>query len=342
MERKYGGSRRQGQSHLEKLKKLKPLPGVNAKELEIFADVLERAVICLNENGRQADLEAGTLYTIVLEKIPEKLLSQYYRWLSEKHKEESMETLKDWISQEADYQIQASEIKHGFPKVRTEKESYGNSGGRNGRSFHGKSVNGGDKRIKKCKFCTEIHPIWKCSKYRYQTTEKMWKVAKQFGLCYRRLGDNHLGSTCKWTRKCNIDGCNENHHYLLHKPKKPPQPPNKNENETVRNETGSGVNMEGDDQRKAYGASREQEAEFIALRTVPIVVKYGNKRLHVNCLLDEGSDTSYVNEDVIEALGLHGAKTEINVKVANDETFHFMSSTFDIDIESRVDTTITV
>ena len=54
-------------------------------------------------NGRQADLEAGTLYTIVLEKIPEKLISQYYRWLREKQKQEFMETLKDWISQEAEY-----------------------------------------------------------------------------------------------------------------------------------------------------------------------------------------------------------------------------------------------
>ena len=45
LERKYGGSRRQVQSHLEELKKLKPLQEEHAKELEIFADVLERAVI---------------------------------------------------------------------------------------------------------------------------------------------------------------------------------------------------------------------------------------------------------------------------------------------------------
>ena len=51
--RKYGGSRRQIQSHLEELKKLKPLQEGNAKDLEAFADVLERAVICLKENGRR-------------------------------------------------------------------------------------------------------------------------------------------------------------------------------------------------------------------------------------------------------------------------------------------------
>ena len=41
---------------------------------------------------------------------------------------------------------------------------------------------------------------------------------------------------------------------------------------------------------------------------------------------------------------MHGAKIEINVKVANDETVTFMSSTFVVGLErndGRVDTTIT-
>jgi hypothetical protein len=200
LERKYGGRRRQVQSHLEELKNLKPLQEGNAKELEVFTDVLERAVICLKENGRKADLEAGTLYTIVLEKIPEALLSQYYRWLRENQKSESMETLKEWTAQEADYQIQASEIKHGFPRVQAERnESYGSGSSRTGRTLYGKSVDGSDKRMRRCQICTENHPIWKCPQYRDQSIEDRWKAAKKFGLCYHCLGDNHLGNACnRW------------------------------------------------------------------------------------------------------------------------------------------------
>lgn len=73
---------------------MKPLKEDDAKELEKFEDTLERAVINLQENGRKSDLEAGTLYTILLEKIPGKLLSQYYRWLRENKEPESLETLK--------------------------------------------------------------------------------------------------------------------------------------------------------------------------------------------------------------------------------------------------------
>ena len=75
--------------------------------------MLERAMINLRENDRAADSEAGTLYTIILEKLPDKLLSQYIRWVKENRSVESLITLKDWTAEEAEYQIQATEIKHG-------------------------------------------------------------------------------------------------------------------------------------------------------------------------------------------------------------------------------------
>lgn len=54
---------------------MKPIREANAKELENFVDMLERAVINLQENDLALDLEAGSLYTIILEKLPQKLFS---------------------------------------------------------------------------------------------------------------------------------------------------------------------------------------------------------------------------------------------------------------------------
>ena len=112
--RKYGGNRRQVQGHLEELKKMKILREDDAKALEKFADALERAVVTLKENDRQSELQDGTLYTIILEKIPEKLLAQYYRWINENQEHESLEKLKDWIAEEAEYRVQAAEIRNGI------------------------------------------------------------------------------------------------------------------------------------------------------------------------------------------------------------------------------------
>ena len=170
-----------------------------------------------------------------------------------------METLKDWISQEAEYQIQASEIKHGFPKIRQDRGE-GHGTGRSRRTYHGnRAVDGSDKRSKSCHLCSELHPIWRCSKYRAQPTEEKWKVAKKFGLCYCCLGDNHKGNTCKWNKKCNIDGCNDNRHYLLHRPKilppKKPDTSNKEQPDNTTKEDGPGANTEGDSQPKTYRAT---------------------------------------------------------------------------------------
>ena len=42
----------------------------------------------------------------------------------------------------------------------------------------------------------------------------------------------------------------------------------------------------------------------IALRTIPVYLKNGNKRLRVNALLDDASTKTYLNSDVAAEMGL--------------------------------------
>ena len=46
---------------------MKPINAENPRELEKFADLVERTVVTLKENKQNSDLEGGTLYAIVLE-----------------------------------------------------------------------------------------------------------------------------------------------------------------------------------------------------------------------------------------------------------------------------------
>jgi len=85
---------------------------------------------------------------------------------------------------------------------------------------------------------------------------------------------------------------------------------------------------------------KEHEQRRIALCTVPVILKHGTKRLQVNCFLDEGSDTTYVNEDVVKELGLEGQKERVTINVANDQKVDLISATMEIGLESldgRVD-----
>ena len=64
--------------------------------------------------------------------------------------------------------------------------------------------------------------------------------------------------------------------------------------------------------------------KVVALQTVPLILKNGNKRILVNCFLDEGSDSTYINEDLVEELGVRGRKELITVNEANDQKVKFM------------------
>ena len=50
--------------------------------------------------------------------------------------------------------------------------------------------------------------------------------------------------------------------------------------------------------------------------------------------MDVGSNTTYVNEDVVEELGVKGDKELITVNVANDQQVSFPSMSFTIGVES--------
>ena len=65
----------------------------------------------------------------------------------------------------------------------------------------------------------------------------------------------------------------------------------------------------------------------------------------MNCFFDECNDTTYVNEDVVQTLGISTQEEEITINVANDQKVRLMVATLKIVIESvdgQVDTTIFV
>ena len=45
-------------------------------------------------------------------------------------------------------------------------------------------------------------------------------------------------------------------------------------------------------------------ANFIGLRTVPVILKNGERSLKINALLNDASTKSYINADVAAVLGL--------------------------------------
>ena len=135
-----------------------------------------------------------------------------------------------------------------------------------------------------------------------------WIAAKREKLCYRCLGSDHLGTECQRWRICIIRGCKEKHSRLLHK----------DEGNKTNRFAGTTLStlQQGQHQGSMEGESGEvnqrrtmvtnSDEEYISLRTVPVVLKNGEKSVVVNALLDDGSTQTYLNSDVAAELGLEG------------------------------------
>ena len=64
-------------------------------------------------------------------------------------------------------------------------------------------------------------------------------------------------------------------------------------------------------------------ANFIGLRTIPVILKNGERSLKVNALLDDASSKSYINADVAAELGLQVRTEKMTVNVLNRQVETF-------------------
>ena len=103
-------------------------------------------------------------------------MSQYICWGKENRKVESLITFKDWTAKEAEYQIQATEIKHGLK-----------SGNNNGKLHNRRSKSYGinhtdDKKNRTCKVCGASHAVLNCEIFKSRSIQEKWATAKKLGL----------------------------------------------------------------------------------------------------------------------------------------------------------------
>lgn len=133
-------------------------------------------------------------------------------------------------------------------------------------------------------------------------------------MCFRCLRNNHLGIDCRNVKTCGINGCEKIHRPLLHKP-------------IAKEQQQSALNPEAPSFTSETTAhSSSYRSEIVTLRTVPVILKSGNRSLKVNALLDDGSTRTYVNANVAAELGIQGElRMTVNVLNNNAETFDTMS-----------------
>ena len=340
LERKFGGQRRLVAVHLEALEKFPAMRSANAQELERFAELLDVAVVNLKASGQTQELANGTFYVRLTQKLGVSLLLSYQKWIHQTSTSESVEALLQWVELESEFQVRAQERIQGISTA----TPVGSTQTAKSHPLKGQASHGGVKhqaffadKPKKaqssssCPICTKVHPVWKCLEYRKLSIAERWQKARTLKLCYRCLNSGHLGNNCPRSQPCGADGCTETHNALLHGKSSATTDSNGASQKPVLQ---SSASTEGGDTSSMATHMSSVGVRAVALRTVPVILRHGDKNVTVNALLDDGSTQSYLNCDVAAQLELSAPTQEVSVSTLNGRIETLETMPVDCHIES--------
>jgi len=310
LERKYGGQRRLIARHTEALESLPPVRQGRQKDIVQFVELLEIAIVNIKDTGRLSELQPGTFYNVLVKKLDEKLITQYQRWVHENSKSEKVETLYNWASLEAEFLTIAAETASHHSTAPPRAAGKPASKHSSSASY---AVESEFKR--KCVMCDKDHGIWDCDAFKRQSPADRWQTATSHRLCYRCLFGGHRGNDCKRFRACGVDGCKATHHSLLHREVQPTA----DKPQTVPDKVAPPIRPRTQSHYVEPSKESDADADTIsqtnALRTVPVIVRAGNRGLRVNAMLDDGSTQSFISSSVAAELNVSGPSFTMAVGV---------------------------
>ena len=258
----------------------------------------------------------------------------------------------EFVIQEAEFQTVASETIHGLSKKGRKKDG--------GVTFFGNAQkSSGNQRgvgFRPCKVCGGHHGVWRCDRFEAMSLPKRWEAAKSLKLCYRCLGD-HNGETCVRSRICGINNCENTHNQLLHRDLVAPdrsEEVNSPDRCDVEQGASGGSQVLAESEtinkmtltlpqdpvqqvtERSHTALTSQivQPRFVALRTVPVFLKNGYRRIKVNASLDDASTKTNLNADVAAKLGLQGHPQSVTVNVLNGQVETFETMPVEVELES--------
>ena len=177
LDRKFGGSRREKTLILEEVTTFSPIRENSPEDLEKFADLLENLVLNFQDADRSMELGSGMLFVMLQRKLPVSVLTSYQRWVFEGKREESILTLKDYVMQEAQYHVIASETTKGISTSFTPSVS--------------------TCQTHKCAVCGGLHRVESCKEFLKMKLTARKNLVFKMKLCFKCLGQGHQAASCE-------------------------------------------------------------------------------------------------------------------------------------------------
>lgn len=296
--------------HLTAILNITPSTQGTASELKLIRDSVSRAINALKALKRATDNWDDSLVAIVLNKLDNKTRKS---WELEQKSTTELTPCSDldtYLGEQIRAIVAYSNCPNANAESSTSKSTNSTSKWSNSKTVRSHATVAAPRT---CDHCSGDHSITRCEKFKSQPIEQRLATARQLKCCFNCLKGGHLPASCTSDRKCFI--CSRKHNTLLHaenaalysKPQPSPNP-------TVE-EVPSTTNAQPSCVNTHHTLDSFCKRKPILLATAIVTLKADNGRsFAVRALLDQGSDSSFVTESIVQLLRAKRHKISASVE----------------------------
>ncbi|XP_055600813.1 uncharacterized protein LOC129749764 [Uranotaenia lowii] len=157
------------------------------------------------------------------------------------------------------------------------------------------------KSFELCRICSgRCTAVTKCATFLALDYETRWELVKERRLCRKCL--NRHNGPCRQRKPCGTGGCDYLHHHLLHKPGNPET----SSPTTVTEERSCNTNQSG--------------RNGVLFRIIPVILQSATKTLHTYAFIDDGSEITLMEDEIVKELDLEGPVQSLCLKWTSGTT----------------------
>ena len=289
LRKRFGDPYRVLASYRKEVQELSPIKNADATSLRSLFSFLVKSKYII---GNKFDTPDNIC--LVLTKLPVSMRDRWnrnaYQIRMSFHREPKFDDLIDFVDKEtvlANDPLYSREAMSGDSRNDTSRRQ---------------AVRNFNTDLSKCLFCNEGHDIDICPDFEKLDRKEKGNWAMKSGRCFSCLKRGHLAKECNRPRKC--EECGGKHPTSFHGYRKALSKP-------------EDIHPEGSSETIESHAIRNDD--FISMCTVPVSIKLNQNRVLTYALLDNCSQGTFIDSDLLSKLGSNFPETELSVRTLNGE-----------------------
>lgn len=319
-------------NHVQSIFSLAAIQKESSSKIRRLLDDLRKHLKSLNQLGQNTENWDTLLIFIVVSKLDDKSSCEWEKHISFFKELPNLKALTEFLKGRADF-LEKLELKNKVKAV--EKPPDKTSRFRDYKGNNSRSLVSSNSFTFSCPYCKQNHAIYTCEQFLDLSIEQRRQFTKNAKLCPNCLRGGHNSQNCRLgpCRKCK-----RWHNSLLHlsstESNATDDTVNKNQDypkpntTTVQISSTAGTNT---------GTSLHVSAtNYVFLSTANIIIIDKHQQRHrVRALLDNGSQTSFVSNDLFERLGIQKQNTDLQIFGIGNSSYCITRSKCTIEIRSK-------